>query len=150
MIGPPVLNEWVFDVVGIPKAQPRIKAYRRGQFLGVYTPGTADEWKRNVAAAALDAIPEEHRPIGTGVGVTMVFLMPRPKRLERRATSGLVNVPHLAKPDLDNLEKAILDGLKDAGVFVDDAQVFQEEKIKLYHDAGEWPGARIAVRQYGE
>jgi Holliday junction resolvase RusA-like endonuclease len=76
--------------------------------------------------------------------------MPRPKRLERRDTITLCDVPHLAKPDIDNLEKAVLDALKKAGIYVDDAQVFLVHKGKFYADFGEMPGARITVVQYGE
>jgi Holliday junction resolvase RusA-like endonuclease len=123
------INEWNFSVLGIPKAQPRIKAARGGGWRPIiYTPGTANEWKAEVSRAALQAMEGASLPIGTGVEVGLVFLMPRPKRLERRDTITLCDVPHLAKPDIDNLEKAVLDALKKAGIYVDDAQVFLVHK----------------------
>jgi hypothetical protein len=35
-----------FFVTGLPKAQPRVKACIRGAHAGVYTPATADAWKK--------------------------------------------------------------------------------------------------------
>ena len=45
-----------FEVVGLPKAQPRAKATIRGKHAGVYDPGTANDWKTSVKAAALAAM----------------------------------------------------------------------------------------------
>jgi Holliday junction resolvase RusA-like endonuclease len=142
--------QWQFDIPGIPKAQPRAKAARMGSAVRMYTPTTADQWKCAVANAALAAIPPDRLPIGLGIGLTIVFCLPRPKRLERRATASLCNVPHLSKPDLDNLEKAVLDALKDGGVMVDDCQVFKVEKLKVYADSGELPGASVILSEYGD
>ena len=37
---------------GKPAPQPRVRAYRRGDHAGVYTPSTADAWKEQVMLAA--------------------------------------------------------------------------------------------------
>jgi len=37
---------------GKPAPQPRVRAYRRGEHAGVYTPSTADAWKGQVMLAA--------------------------------------------------------------------------------------------------
>ena len=37
---------------GKPAPQPRVRAYRRGDHAGVYTPSTADAWKGQVMLAA--------------------------------------------------------------------------------------------------
>lgn len=144
-------GSWTFDVTGLPKAQPRAKATTWGGGRArMYTPPTAEQWKHAVAEAALEAIPADRMPIGVGVGLSLVFYLPRPKRLLTKANAGRCSVPHLARPDLDNLEKAVKDALKDGGVVVDDCQVFKVNKIKVYADAGEMPGLRVELSEYGD
>jgi len=53
-----------FFVAGIPKGQPRVKAFSRGKHAGVYDPGTSDGWKlliRHEAQKAWDGVQWEGR-----------------------------------------------------------------------------------------
>jgi Holliday junction resolvase RusA-like endonuclease len=52
---------------------------------------------------------------------------------------------HTKKPDIDNLEKAVLDALTKAGAWQDDAYVASIHSIKRYARPGEKPGVRIAL-----
>lgn len=46
-------------------------------------------------------------------------------------------VDHLVKPDLDNLEKSLMDGLQKSEVIKDDSQVVKKSSVKAYaEDAG--------------
>ena len=119
------MSELRITVEGIPKGQPRVKACIRGKHAGVYDPGTADDWKSCVRAAAREAMGA--RPvILAAVGLHVVFRMPRPKAhfdkvgdVRERYTLA----PHVQKPDLDNLVKAVQDALTDVGLWQDDAQI---------------------------
>jgi Holliday junction resolvase RusA-like endonuclease len=51
----------------------------------------------------------------------------------------------LAKPDIDNLLKAVMDGLTESGVINDDAQIFEQHAVKVYHALGEMPKAVIEL-----
>ena len=121
-----------FWVEGTPKAQPRVKPCVRGRHAGVYTPDTADAWKAEVRRAALSkcSTPE---PLRGPLSVKLTFFMPRPK-------SRKGDVWHTTKPDADNLTKAVLDALTDAGIWGDDAQVARQLVEKFYaagtNDAG--------------
>lgn len=56
----------------------------------------------------------------------MTFYFTRPKehyRSNGELKEKYIKVPHSAKPDLDNLSKAVLDALVQAGVLEDDAHV---------------------------
>lgn len=71
-----------FEVVGLPKAQPRARAVNRGKRAGIYTPDTANGWKEAVKAAAIDAMRTQGcfrlgglRPLQ----MTLVFSLPAPK-----------------------------------------------------------------------
>jgi Holliday junction resolvase RusA-like endonuclease len=44
--------------------------------------------------------------------------------------------PHTQKPDIDNIEKAILDGLNDSECWPDDAVVWQVFKEKVWGQQG--------------
>lgn len=137
----------LFTVRGLPKAQPRVKAFRRGAHAGVYTPGSASQWKDLVVFAARAHRPPS--PLDGPLSVSIDFLMPRPKsRMRKRDPSG--EIPSSAKPDRDNLEKAVLDALTQDGWWRDDAQVCAGEVRKLYHAKGAAPGARIAIRAVSE
>ena len=131
-----------FWVDGIPKATPRIKAFRRGKFTKIMTPDTADDWKALVAIAAKPHLPDT--PIVGPVICRITLVFPRPKRLCRKKDfHGMI--PMDRKPDRDNCEKAILDMLTNIGMWRDDAQVFGGEVQKFYHAIGGRPGAQISI-----
>lgn len=133
-----------FRVDGIPKAQPRMKATKRGKHAGVYDPGTANGWKAQVVEAARVVRPE--MPLSGPIRVDMHFLFPRPKRLLRKKDPAHA-IWHTAKPDRDNLEKAVLDCLTADGWFFDDAQVCAGENLKVYAPKGAEPGVIVRVTE---
>jgi Holliday junction resolvase RusA-like endonuclease len=51
----------------------------------------------------------------------------------------------LAKPDIDNLLKAVMDGLTESGVIVDDSQIYEQHAVKVYHGLGSMPKAVIEL-----
>lgn len=122
-----------FFANGLPKGQPRVKAWARktaaGPVARVYDPGTADGWKSIIAAAAQPYRPPV--PLLGPVILTLGFRFPRPKRLLRRHDP-LGEIPHTAKPDADNLAKAVLDVLTQIGFWRDDAVVTTLVVSKTY------------------
>ena len=130
-----------FFAAGIPKGQPRPRAFSRGGHARVFDPGTAEGWKSCVAVAA-----QPHRGrfgMSGPLGVEIVFTFPRPKTHYRKA--GLrpeAPLWHVAKPDADNAAKAVLDALTQIGVWDDDALVASLRVEKKY---GGRPGAFIAI-----
>jgi crossover junction endodeoxyribonuclease RusA len=139
-----------FRVFGIPKAQPRPRAWVRvingKPTARVYDAGTAEAWKGDVARKA-----EEHRPpapLDGPVRLDVDFIFPRPKSLLRRKDPE-GRLPHVAKPDRDNCEKALLDCLKTLGFFTDDCQVCAGEPRKFYAAKGELSGAVVWIQLGG-
>ena len=135
-------------VIGIPKGQPRGRAFiHRGcKRAGVYDPGTADDWKACVYLAARQALQSAGFagwPAGVPLVLSIDYRLPRPKRLKDRT-----GVPHVGKPDMDNLAKAVKDALTQAGVWADDAQVCEyRTHAKSYADPGTPPGAVITIEE---
>lgn len=126
-------------VAGEPKAQPR--ARRAGNRKGVYTPDTAKDWKERI----LIALAGKNYGITGPIECNLTFMMPRPKRLYRKNDpEGWI--PHTAKPDVDNLQKAVFDAMTNAGVWKDDSQVFYTSSKKLYHSKDGQPGVWIWLR----
>jgi Holliday junction resolvase RusA-like endonuclease len=121
-----------FWVPGVPKAQPRVKACRRGNHAGVYDPGTADEWKKLVGAGAL-AHWNRAQFLGP-LKLVLLFGMQRPKAHFNRHgdVKPGVSVWHQSKPDADNLAKAVMDALTQLKVWVDDSQVVRLDVGKIY------------------
>ncbi len=82
-------------------------------------------------------------PLEGPLCLELLFVVSRPKRLRRKKDpEGLI--PHDKKPDLDNLVKAALDGLTQAGIWRDDAQVARLTTEKVYAEKDGLP--RIQVR----
>ena len=134
----------VFFAAGIPKGQPRPRAFSRGGHARVFDPGTAEGWKSCVAVAAQ---PFRGRyTSGCPLYVSIHFLFPRPKAHIRKGTEIKLGAPvfHSSKPDIDNAAKAVLDALTQIGVWADDCQVVNLFLSKRYADDGR-PGAQVTI-----
>lgn len=139
---------YTFNVMGDPKGQPRPRAFAmklgNGKFSArVFDAGTAEGWKSLVAAAAVRTKPDQ--PFDGPVSVRIGLTFRRPKAHYRANGYPKPSAPklHIAKPDCDNLAKAILDAITQLGGFWrDDSQVAHLEVWKSY---GPLPGATIRI-----
>jgi crossover junction endodeoxyribonuclease RusA len=95
-------------------------------------------WRERVALAAHAAMG--HREVYAGpMGVTLDFVLPRPKSAPKRSTPAADK-----RPDIDKLVRAILDAL--TGVTIhDDAQVVRLYATKRVAEIGEGPGVHVCV-----
>lgn len=122
-----------FFIAGIPKAQPRVKAFVRGGHAGVYTPDSAESWKQAVRQQAVANAPES--VVAQPIRVELDFFLPRPKAHYKRDGSLKVDraIWHTNKPDLDNLIKAVTDAITDTQrIWADDRLIYQISATKSY------------------
>ena len=141
-----MINEYA---KGLPKAQPRVKAYSRGGKAGVYTPETKAlrEWRHEVEAVMARHMDKQ---LDGAFEVRLEFYMPRPKshfRTGKYSHIMKVDAPidHTSKPDLDNLVKLILDVITKSGYWKDDSQVIELSVCKNYADVLD-AGCRIMTK----
>lgn len=125
-----------FFISGIPKAQPRPRAFARNGKAHVYNPATAEGWKSCVALCAKPHAPCE--PTAEPVALEIDFLLPRPKAHYFASGEVKPTAPdfHPKKPDLDNLIKAVMDAMTELGFWVDDSQVVSILASKRYATKG--------------
>jgi Holliday junction resolvase RusA-like endonuclease len=114
---------WEFYAEGDPKGQPRPRAFAFHGKARMYDPATAEGWKASVAAAA-----RNHGLHGVqtkcAVTVRMAFYFRRPKgHFGAKGLKPSAPLEHTQKPDVDNLQKAVLDALTQVGAWEDDSQV---------------------------
>lgn len=127
-----------FNVMGRPIPQPRHRAAARNGFVHHYLPSdhAVHEYKRNIGMAA--------RAISNGtiegpVRLEVLFVFAYAKGSRRKEEPCY----RIARPDLDNLEKAVMDALTDAGIWIDDAQVASKHSMKV---AGPVAMTRVTIR----
>lgn len=139
------MNFSVF-VQGLPKGQPRPRAFARNGVARVYDPGTAEAWKSEIAVALRQHIPPN--ATDRAVSVLLAFQMPRPKTHLRKDGSlkDSASRLHTSKPDLDNLAKAVLDTMTQLGMYRDDSQIYLLELRKEYATNCK-PGCWISVHE---
>ena len=126
-------------VYGLPVAQGRPRAFKLplGQ-IRVYDPQKSRDWKRTVQAQTLTCKPE--RLLVGALAGEMDFYLPRPKSAPKR-----VVYPE-KRPDVDNLLKACLDGLRSI-VFTDDAQIVSLRVAKHYATESAPPGVYVRLEE---
>lgn len=138
-----------FFAQGIPKGQPRPKAFARGGIASVYDPGTAEGWKSQVAIAARSFLPVT--PLELPLRLSLEFFFPRPKGhyySGKRASILRESAPfhQLGKPDSDNAAKAVMDALTVLRMWKDDSLVCHLIVRKLY-DGGNGPGCIVRITE---
>ena len=146
-----------FTVYGSPIAQPRARSRavrsKSGKiFAQIYEPETcltdtgrqptpAMQWKTDIKTVAVQHRPD--KPLDGPLSVAIDFYLPRPRRFYRKKDPD-GRLPHVAKPDRDNAEKAVLDSLTGI-IFVDDCQVCAGEVRKFWHEKDRGPRAEITI-----
>lgn len=134
-------------VTGEPKPQPRPRAVIRGRHAGVYDPGTANDWKRTIANAWAAAGLAQSGPFTGPLRLSLSFHLPRPRHHYRTSGALKESAPawHLAKPDTDNLCKAVMDELTRLAAWTDDSLVVTLIVRRRWADSQ--PGCNIHIRE---
>ena len=109
-----------FAVQGVPVAKARARVLRSGQ---AYTPAKSVAYERQVQLAATLAMRGNARLSGA-VQATLRFDLPIPASwpASKRAAAITGEIAPTGKPDLDNLLKSVLDGIRTI-VIGDDAAI---------------------------
>jgi Holliday junction resolvase RusA-like endonuclease len=141
-----------FIVPGQPvaKGRPRVVAVGSsgrafgGRTTRTYTPGKTKAFEEAVGVLAIAAHAQAGAsgPVEGPVGIEIVSVLQRPKDKHRKKDpEGLMLAP--VRPDIDNLAKAVLDGLKH--VLKDDAQVCEAVFQKRYCEKGGSPRTEVRL-----
>lgn len=125
---------WSFTVPGVPVAKGRPRFQNKGGFIRTYTPEKTERYENLVRLAFINTY-DEAEPATGPIELEIIAFFPIPKSWSRkkreRALKG--EIWKTSRPDLDNIEKAIQDGLNGVA-WVDDSQVASKSGIKLYSD----------------
>ena len=118
-----------------PKARPRVTRY------GTYTPKKTAAYEKLVRQCWSSQSGEK---TDGAVSLTVKCYMPIPKSLSRKRRAELVGKPHTKKPDLDNLIKAVADGIN-GFAYDDDSSVCEIVGVKLYSTE---PRTEVEIRDF--
>ena len=137
-----------FFVPGIPAAQGSMRGFvarnrRTGKPFASITHNSprVRPWRLEVGWTAQEARLKARAEIEEegAVAVALVFILPRPKYLRKKATP-----PHTKKPDTDKLARGVLDALSGV-LWRDDSQVASLRARKRYAEPGEQAGVNVIV-----
>jgi len=138
-----------FVVSGEPKGKGRPRATVFGKHARVYTPQETAVYENHVAQCYL-AKYANAEPYQGAVRLEIVAVFPFPKgaywpnnaKHHGELREAWQSAKHVKKPDLDNVLKAILDGLNKANAWRDDCQVCMILMEKTY---GAEPHVSVAM-----
>lgn len=138
-------------VVGLPVSQPRPRARAvriRGMWTAMmYDAGTSNEWKKTIIDDLVKAKLKPKEPWDGALRLDLTFYMPRPaSRNRKKDPDG--EIPHLGRPDVDNLFKAVSDCLVAAGFLKDDSMIMDTRIRKFYHAKNKSPGIELLLARW--
>ena len=105
-----------------------------GKFVQTYTPEKTRTYESLIAEQAKIAMGSTE-PLQTPLTVFLYFTLPIPMSTTKTAKNALLGTIHAKKPDIDNLIKAVLDGM-DKIVFISDGQIGNVHASKRYGTVG--------------
>lgn len=108
--------------IPVPKGRPRFSTF--GGRMTTYTPKNTRVWEEYVKWQAIPHRPD--KPLEGPLIIKMIFEMPRPKSLLQKIFF------HIKKPDIDNLQKSMIDALEKAAIFKNDSQFVFKISTKRY------------------
>tara|TARA_R110001583_G_scaffold25763_1_gene93202 strand:- start:1138 stop:1584 length:447 start_codon:yes stop_codon:yes gene_type:complete len=127
-------REWTIVVNIEPVGKGRPRAVNRGGFVSLYTPKKTKVFEKSVERVVRASFKGRDK-IETSVAVCVFAVFKRPKNKSRKKDAdGLIY--KTTKPDADNVLKAVLDAMVNAGAISDDALVVDARCIKLHSEKG--------------
>jgi Holliday junction resolvase RusA-like endonuclease len=134
----------MFTIYGepVPKGRPRFST--RGKFPIAYTPEKTKNYESDVGMMAKAAMGASE-PLEGALEAFIYVTFPVPASYSKKRTEACLSnsEKHTKKPDLDNVVKAVLDGMSDI-VFLSDSQITSIHATKVY---GEVAKVEVIVRQ---
>ena len=133
----PTVSSVSFVVSGTPTAQPRHRATARGGYVRFYLPSEhpVHEYKKAIIEGARR---HKNGVIEGPVRLDILFSF-----LPAKSAKGVKATFKISKPDLDNLEKAVMDAITESGIWIDDAQVVEKHTAKII---GSSEGTSITIQ----
>lgn len=139
--------DFVFDLVPVPKERARVMTNEKTGGTYSYTPARTKHMTTEIQRVIADVFKAK-APIEGPVALEMTFVMGIPESWpawkRKAALDG--HIAPTSRPDMDNLEKALLDAFNGC-LIVDDSFVVKREASKVY---GAMPGILIKVCQTGQ
>lgn len=126
-----------FEIDGDPVPKGRPRAARIGNSIRMYTDRKTQAWETIVARFTGWAMSGLPTPLIGPLTLDATFFLPRPKTVKDE-------YPVTNRADVDNLLKALLDGMQAAGLFRDDKQFVDVVARKRYADLRH-PGVVVEV-----
>jgi len=134
----------MFTIYGEPVAKGRPRFAKRGNYVQAYTPVKTKTYEDEVRLLATKAKGSGSTLEGSvGVFIYITFSVPQSysKRNREACLSG--KTKHIKKPDLDNVAKAVIDGMNGI-IFKDDSQITSLHVTKVYGEVGK---VEVLVRE---
>jgi len=130
-------------IPGKPIAKKRPRFVRRGKFVGTYNDQETEEGRW-----ILEAKPQVTEKMQGPLSLTCQFFMPIPSGTSKTRLAEIQKkvIPHVKKPDLDNLIKFVKDCLNELA-WRDDSQISYLWGIKRYDSD---PRTEIRIEPWGE
>jgi Holliday junction resolvase RusA-like endonuclease len=131
------------SLAGDPQGKGRARAFRRGNFIGHYTPEKTRTYEGMIRSAAMDAMAGQP-PIDVPVEIVLSAIFPVPPSWsqKKRAAAIAGEIKPAKKPDIDNVIKAWTDAMNGV-VFRDDCLIVKGSFSKVYGPA---PLVAVTVR----
>ncbi len=118
-----------FVIPGRPVAKKRAKFAIRGKFAQMYNPSKKEQ---DVTKSVVHS-QWRSSPIAGPVELSVVFHMPIPSSWSKCKQERHEGLPHISKPDKDNLDKFLYDCMSGI-VYADDRQIWRDTSKKIYSE----------------
>lgn len=136
------LTVW-FPIEPVPKGRPRFTKFGKA-----YTPKKTHDYEKKIADYFRQNPNRFKFEKGIPIVVNLVFGMPIPQSAPKSRNAAMLEelIKHTKKPDLDNLQKAVLDALNGIA-WEDDSQIVRITAEKKYTDD---PYVYLYMNEYTE
>lgn len=132
----------VFSMAGDPRGKGRPRTSVRGGFARVFTDEKTRKYEKSVAAIARLAMAGRE-PFDGPLSVSLRFRLAVPASYSKKLRAAMLagETAYLGRADVDNMAKAVLDGMNGIA-FADDVQIVRLFCTKI---AAEKPGVDVRV-----